>query len=187
MTDTVIPSTLFLTLLMMVGLFFFIRASTKDRTERLILDPPVAAVTTLDALTAYFEQRAYQVQTRDGSTQQVILTGQVRPSWFLAGFLTSLAAIGCLCFALVLASLFPGVGVAFGGLLILAPVAGWFYWQRANREEQITMQANPQDDGSTPNRVVVTAHRDELIALEQAWKTQLRDLLVTAAAELSAA
>ncbi|NJN23955.1 MAG: cofactor assembly of complex C subunit B [Acaryochloridaceae cyanobacterium RL_2_7] len=29
----VLPSTLLLTLLLMVGLFFFIRASTKDRTE----------------------------------------------------------------------------------------------------------------------------------------------------------
>lgn len=186
MTDTVIYSTLFLTLLMMVGLFFFIRASTKDRTERLILEPPAPAATALDALTAYFEQRAYQVEALDRVANQITLTGQVRPSVFLAGFLTSLAAVGCLCFALVLSSLFPGIGLAFAGLMGLAPVAGWFYWQRAGRQEQVTVQAQPQDEATTQERVIVTAHRDELIALEQAWKTQLRDLIATAATELSA-
>ncbi len=185
MTNSVIYSTLFLTLLMMVGLFFFIRASTKDRIERLILDPPATAATTMDALTAYFEQRAYQVEAMDRATQYLTLKGQVRPSVFLAGFLTSLAAVGCLCFALVLSSLFPGVGMAFGGLILLAPLAGWFYWRRSGREEQVIVQAHPQDDATAPNRVIITAHRDELIALEQAWKTQLRDLIATAATELS--
>lgn len=186
MTDTVIYSTLFLTLLMMVGLFFFIRASTKDRTERLILEPPATAATALDALTAYFEQRAYQVEALDRTANQITLTGQVRPSVFLAGFLTSLAAVGCLCFALVLSSLFPSLGQSFAGLMVLAPVAGWFYWQRAGRQEQVTVQAQPQDGATAQERVIVTAHRDELIALEQAWKAQLRDLIATAATELSA-
>lgn len=185
-THTVIYSTLFLTLLMMVGLFFFIRASTKDRIESLILDPPATAATTLDALTAYFEQRAYQVETMDRVTHHLTLKGQVRPSVFLAGFLTSLAAVGCLCFALVLSSLFPGAGLAFGGLILLAPVAGWFYWQRSGREEQVIVQAQPQEEVTASHRVIVTAHRDELIALEQAWKAQLRDLIATAATELSA-
>lgn len=183
MTETVIYSTLFLTLLMMVGLFFFIRASTKDRTEVLILEAPAAAATTLDALTVYFEQRAYQVKAQDDD--QITLTGQVRPSWFLAIFLSSLAAVGSLCFALVLSSLFPGVGLAFVGLILLAPAAGWFYWQRAGREEHVTLEAKPQSETAAHKQILVTAHRDELIALEQTWKTQLRDLIVTAAAELA--
>ncbi|MFH7245785.1 MAG: cofactor assembly of complex C subunit B [Spirulina sp.] len=185
MTETVIYSTLFLTLLMMVGLFFFIRASTKDRTEILILDPPAAATTTLDALTVYFEQRAYQVQDKDSEAAQITLTGQVRPSWFLAIFLSSLATVGGLCFALVLSSLFPGVGLAFGGLILLAPGAGWFYWRRAGREEQVTLEARSQPETTPQDQIVVTAHRDELIALEQTWKSQLRDLIVTAAAEIA--
>ncbi len=185
MTETVIYSTLFLTLLMMVGLFFFIRASTKDRTEILILDPPAAATTTLDALTVYFEQRAYQVQAKDADSAQITLTGQVRPSWFLAIFLSSLAAVGGLCFALVLSSLFPGVGLAFGGLILLAPGAGWFYWQRAGREEQVTLAAKSPSETSPQGQIIVTAHRDELIALEQTWKSQLRHLIVTAAAEMA--
>ncbi|MBD0267706.1 MAG: cofactor assembly of complex C subunit B, partial [Cyanobacteria bacterium Co-bin8] len=35
MTNTVLSSTFLLTQLLMVGLFFFIRAATKDRTETL--------------------------------------------------------------------------------------------------------------------------------------------------------
>ncbi|MEB3289802.1 MAG: cofactor assembly of complex C subunit B [Leptolyngbya sp.] len=182
MTDTVIYSTLFLTLLMMVGLFFFIRASTKDRTEVLVLDPPAATTTTLEALTVYFEQRAYRLVS-DPDPNQIRLAGQVRPSAFLAVFLSSLAAVGGLCFALVLSSLFPGIGLAFGGLVLLAPGAGWFYWQRAGREEQVTL-ATKGEETSQP-QVWVTAHRDELIALEQAWKTQLRSLIITAAAEVA--
>ncbi|MEY3300388.1 MAG: hypothetical protein RLZZ597_3648 [Cyanobacteriota bacterium] len=185
MTETVLYSTLFLTLLMMVGLFFFIRASTKDRTEVLVLDPPAAPDTTLDALTVYFEQRAYQVQNRQTDSAHILLKGQVRPSWFLALFLSSLAAVGGLCFALVLSSLFPGIGVAFGGLVLVAPAAGWFYWQRAGREEQVILATKPQGKSAPTPQIVVTAHRDELIALEQAWKTHLRDLILTATVEMA--
>ncbi|MGA0199231.1 MAG: cofactor assembly of complex C subunit B, partial [Prochlorotrichaceae cyanobacterium] len=45
-TSLTIPSSLFLTLLIIIGLFFFIRASVKDRTEArniaLPLSPPDA-------------------------------------------------------------------------------------------------------------------------------------------------
>jgi hypothetical protein len=174
--ETVTYSTLFLTLLLMVGLFFFIRASTKDRIETLILQPETAPEIALQTLTTYFEERAYRLQSVDAEQSAVIFNGQVRPSWFLAGFLTFLAAVGCLCFALVLASLFPQWGLAFGGLVLLAPVAGWFYWKRAGREEQVRLQiasaVNPES--SRLETLVITAHRDELIALQQAWANGLK-------------
>ena len=168
----------------MVGLFFFIRASTKDRTETLILQPETPASTALEALTAYFEGRAYRVQSIDAEQATVIFNGQVRPSLFLAGFLTSLAAVGVFCLALVLASLFPRLGFTFLGLTLLAPAAGWFYWQRAGREEQVKLQVRPgisvapaisdSTSISGPENLVVTAHRDELIALQQAWGDGLK-------------
>jgi len=40
---TITYSILFITLLLMIGLFFFIRAATKDRTETLTLAAPQAA------------------------------------------------------------------------------------------------------------------------------------------------
>ncbi|MFZ4640381.1 MAG: cofactor assembly of complex C subunit B [Nodosilinea sp.] len=171
MNSTTTYSTLFLTLLLMVGLFFFIRASTKDRTETLDLIPSETPELTMQALTRYFESRAYQLQSVKPTESTLEFTGMVRPSWFMAGFLTFLAAVACLCFALVLASLFPQYGLAFIGLILLAPAAGWFYWRRAGREEQISLTLRPGLDGesSVPNVLAITAHRDELIALQQAW------------------
>ncbi|MBD1876061.1 cofactor assembly of complex C subunit B [Nodosilinea sp. FACHB-131] len=174
MTDTVLYSTLFLTLLMIVGLVFFIRASTKDRIETLTLTRPVEPLTLLQNLTTYFEARAYAVIAAEAESQRITLQGRVRPSLFLAGFLTLLAAVGALCFALVLANLWPAYGATFLGLLVLSPLAGWFYWRGADRDEKICLEvwpnatANDLSEG-TLAKVLVTAHRDELIALEQGF------------------
>ena len=171
MTETVTYSTLFLTLLMVVGLVFFIRASTKDRLETLTLTRPVAPLALLQTLTTHFEERAYAVTAAEAEAQRVVLRGRVRPSLFLAGFLTLLAAIGGLCFALVLTNLWPAYGSWFWVLVGVAPAAGWFYWRGANRDEEIILQVRPEasleDSINTSATVTVTAHRDELIALEQ--------------------
>lgn len=158
---------------MIVGLVFFIRASTKDRIETLTLTRPVDPLTLLQNLTTYFEARAYAVIAADAESQRITLRGRVRPSLFLAGFLTLLAAVGALCFALVLANLWPAYGVTFLGLLALSPLAGWFYWRGADRDEDICLAVRSaavdnscSDAGAT---VTVTAHRDELIALEQGF------------------
>jgi hypothetical protein len=167
-TETVTYSTLFLTLLMVVGLVFFIRASTKDRIEALVLDCPGDPVALLQTLTTYFETRSYRVTSADAAAQCITLRGRVRPSLFLASFLTLLAAVGALCFALVLANLWPAYGVGFLALVGLAPVAGWFYWRGADRDEEISLEVQ-SSSAAIPLavHVVVTAHRDELIALEQ--------------------
>ena len=174
MTDTVLYSTLFLTLLMIVGLVFFIRASTKDRIETLTLTRPVEPLTLLQDLTTYFESRAYAVIAAEEESQRITLQGRVRPSLFLAGFLTLLAAVGALCFALVLANLWPAYSATFLGLLVLSPLAGWFYWRGADRDEKICLEIRPDatvndlPEGALA-KVTVTAHRDELIALEQGF------------------
>ena len=163
---------------MMVGLFFFIRASTKDRTETLTLQRPTEPDITLKDLIQHFEARAYRLHQAEASTggdqQQVRLRGMVRPSVFLAIFLTTLAAVGLICLALVLTSLFPSVGFAFLALAILAPAAGVYYWRRAKREEQITLRVQAAESASSPALSIATvvAHRDELIALQQTLKQQ---------------
>ncbi|HEY9876816.1 MAG TPA: cofactor assembly of complex C subunit B, partial [Leptolyngbyaceae cyanobacterium] len=129
MTNTVLSSTFFLTLLMMVGLFFFIRASTKDRTETLELKVAQNPETLQKTLQTYFERRAYRVAGVDSQTHQVTFTGFVRPSPFLAVFLSLMAATGSGCLALVLAILFPDYAKGFAGLLLAAPAAGLFYWR----------------------------------------------------------
>lgn len=173
MTTTILYSTLLLTLLLSVGLFFFIKASVKDRTEavRLISEQPQESL--LAELQQYFTQRSYRVASVDAAQNQVIFQGLVRPSWFLAIFLTLLAAVGILSLALVLSILFPNLGIVFLGLEFLSPLAGVFYWQKAGRPEQVSLKF--EDILSPETQVVqsaiaVTAHRDELAALQQALR-----------------
>jgi len=166
----ILSSTFFLTLLLAIGLFFFIRASVKDRTEqvKLITEEPEESL--LTQLQQYFDQRAYQVTSVDADRNQVTFQGIVRPSWFLAIFLTLLAGCGFLCLALVLSLLFPGIGSIFLGLILLAPAAGLFYWQRAGRPERVSLKLEtlPHEKKGTRSLITVTAHRDELAALQEA-------------------
>lgn len=165
--DAVVPSTLFLTLLMGIGLLFFIRASVKDRTEmaQFAIDRPEPALR--DALRQYFADRGYQPIAVDPERDRVTLEGFVSPSAPLAVFLSLLAAIGLGCLGLILVQLLPPYGLAPMGLILLAPVAGWFYWSRAGRLERVQIGSGPRgtDDPNAPPTLQIIAHRDELATL----------------------
>ncbi|HLP87064.1 MAG TPA: cofactor assembly of complex C subunit B [Nostocaceae cyanobacterium] len=169
MDTAILPSTLLLTLLLTVGLFFFIRASTKDRTETVQLVSDQNEATLMSQLKDYFSSRSYQVVAVDREKNQVTFAGFVRPSWFLAIFLTLLALIGFLCLSLVLSLLFPGVSKFSLGLLLFSPLSGWFYWQKSGRLEKVLLQMQANGDEQTSSsRFTVTAHRDELAELQKA-------------------
>lgn len=156
---------------MLVGLFFFIRASVKDRTEQVIWITPQAETELIPQLQNYFQQRSYQVITPEKEKNKeelghnLYFEGFVRPSWFLAIFLSILAAIGLLCLALVLSLLAPAFQGWFLILPVLAPAAGIFYWKKAGRIEKVQLQVQSQTQGQT--QLTITAHRDELIQLYQ--------------------
>ncbi|MGA9377760.1 MAG: cofactor assembly of complex C subunit B [Phormidium sp.] len=170
MSTTILASTFLLTVLLAIGLFFFIRASVKDRTEviQLMSKEPIDSL--LAQLQQYFTQRSYRVVALDADQNQVIFAGFVRPSWFLAVFLTFLAALGILCLVLVLTFLFPQIGLVFSGLELLSPMAGIFYWQKAGRQEQVSLKlesAVTESTEETQNLITVTGHRDELSVLRE--------------------
>lgn len=162
---------------MAVGLFFFIRASVKDRTEVLHLGsnhPPEALSSQLKD---YLCQRRYQVVGFDPEDNRVTFEGNVRASWFLAIFLSLLAAVGFLCVALVLATLIPSLSQGIIALVLLSPLAGVFYWKQANRREQVslTVKATDNSDEKTSPKLeaegsiaTIVGHRDELAALQRA-------------------
>lgn len=158
-------------MLLGVGLVFFIRASVKDRTQsiRYGSDLPEESLTT--QLQRYFAERSYQLQNTEALPDYLVFEGIVRPSVFLAGFLTLLATIGLLCLALVLAIAFPELSNAPFGIVLLSPLAGFFYWQKAKRPEQVLLKLESDDDESPQSSfqsfMTVTAHRDELIELER--------------------
>ncbi|NET55893.1 MAG: cofactor assembly of complex C subunit B [Symploca sp. SIO2E6] len=171
MSNLTLPSILLITLLLAVGLLFFIRASVKDRTEQVQLIAQEPEESLLSRLQQYFDQRAYRITAVDAATNQVTFQGFVRPSWFLAIFLTALAACSIFCFALVLSSLYPKFTSIFLGLVLLAPTAGVFYWKNAGRNEEVFLKVEPfTTEETTQSLITVTAHRDELAQLQQTLK-----------------
>jgi hypothetical protein len=178
MNTSVLASTFLLTLLLLVGLVFFIRASVKARvqTVQLISEQPEAA--TLTQIEDYFAQRAYQVTAVDEAQQQIQFEGLVRPSVFLALFLSGLAAIGGLSLALVLAILFPQLARLSLSLVLFAPIAGIFYWQRSGRTEKVILKVQPPMLASETDQSLITVigHRDELATLQRSLSLKAADL-----------
>ncbi|MGQ9869395.1 cofactor assembly of complex C subunit B [Leptodesmis sp.] len=168
----VLSSTFLLTMLLGVGLFFFIQASVKDRTQSIRYGSDLSEESLISQLQRYFAERSYQMQTTEAVPQHFVFEGIVRPSVFLAVFLTLLATIGLLCLALVLAIAFPHLSGAPYALVLISPLAGLFYWQRAKRPEQVLLRLESDHDewpqSSFQSFITITAHRDELIELERA-------------------
>ncbi|MDJ0650829.1 MAG: cofactor assembly of complex C subunit B [Xenococcaceae cyanobacterium MO_188.B19] len=168
MDSPIVTSTFFLTLLMMVGLVFFIRASVKDRTEEIELSTSESEDSILPKLQKYFDDRAYRVIEVDALTNEVTFEGFVQPSLFMGIFLSFLSALGLFCLVLVLFMLFPQTSKIFWLVILLAPLAGVFYWQKAGRLEKVLLSINQNNSESpTQNIIRVTGHRDELIQLRQ--------------------
>jgi Cofactor assembly of complex C subunit B len=165
----VLSSTVLLTALMVIGMFFFIRASTKDRIEVVRLITPLPEESLREKIQQYFSQRAYRIASVDANQSLVTFEGNVRPSLFLAVFLTLLAAIGSFCAALMLAYLFPSGARFFPALAIVAPVAGIFYWKKSGRQEQVALKVEALVAEGMPQQslLTVTAHRDELAELKR--------------------
>jgi hypothetical protein len=176
----VLPSTFLLTLLLLVGLFFFVKASVKDRTEQVDFIATQPEELLLPALQDYFQQRAYRVVAADAQREEITFEGVVRPSVFLAVLLTSMVAIALVCLGLVLSTLLPQIGLFSLGLVSLAPLATLFYWQKAQRPEQLSLKVRslqPQEQNAPAHlsRLTVRAHRDELLALESSLNLERQD------------
>ncbi len=175
MNNPVLTSTFILTLLLAVGLFFFIRASTKPRIEQMVLETSESEVALLPRLQAYFTERAYKIAAVDRDTDIVTFEGVVRPSVFLTVLLTGLAAVGALCLALVLSMLLPDIGNLFLVLILVAPLAGWFYWEGSSRTEQVRLKVEVQDGEPSSTSIRISGHRDELAVFQSVLQLSVRE------------
>ncbi len=182
MGDSVVISTLLLTVLLTIGQLFFIRASVKDRTETVRLSAQQSPDLLLDQLKQYFADRAYRVTSIDGDRNLVNLVGNVRPSLFLAFFLSGLAVVGTLCFVLVLNVVAPDQSTLWWTILAISPVAGVFYWNGAGRTESVSFlleTQEPEGNETTSNAatsvIKVQAHRDEVESLRETLNLELLD------------
>lgn len=167
MISTILTSTLVLTLLLMIGLFFFIKASIKDRHAEIVLTSSDSLELLLEQLQAYFQNRSYTLTKVEPEQQKLFFQGYVRPSWFLAIFLSFLAAVGLACLSLVFSLLYQESQVNFLTISLLSPLAGLFYWRGAGRIEQVTIEVN------SPQKLTVTGHRDELALLKAGFPSFL--------------
>jgi hypothetical protein len=157
-----------------IGLFFFIRASVKDRTEQLEILAEEGDTHLLSQIQQHFQQRAYQVTHVNPQQQQMILQGLVSPSSLLAVFLTALAALGLLCLGLVLSLLYPLSHQWFLTIALFSPLAGVFYWKNAKRVEKIALDVKNLPKPQQGSLITITAHRDELIDLKQVFEGKLK-------------
>ena len=160
-------STLLLTLLLAIGLVFFLRAASKDRTTVVEVHSPKPALEVMEGLCTWLESRGW---IRDGGDAERCLLeyrGRVASSNPLAVLLSLLGGVGAGCLGLVLRELNPSLGWWPVTLILLRPLAGWVYSRRAARQEgiQIRLIEPAPQEGST---LRLRAHRDELIALELA-------------------
>ncbi len=158
-------STLLLTLLLAVGLVFFLRAASKDRTTVVDVRSSRPPLEVLPVLSDWLQQRGWRAQEGDPERRVLRFGGRVAASPLLAGLLSALGAVGAGCLGLVLRQLLPTLGWWPLALVALGPLAGLLYRRRAERAESVELRLISHD-GATGSALRLRAHRDELIALE---------------------
>tara|TARA_Y100001968_G_C19445268_1_gene765017 strand:- start:2703 stop:3260 length:558 start_codon:yes stop_codon:yes gene_type:complete len=159
-------SILLLTILLAIGLVFFLRAASKDRTTVIDVSSPLPPLEVLNGLTSWLEERGWRRDGGDADRKVLRFNGSVSSSYGLAIFLSILGGLGASCLGLVLSQLIPVLG--YWPLLLSivgAPIAGFVYHKRSNRIESLELKliSSSQNIGSD---LRIRAHRDELIAME---------------------
>ncbi len=160
------PSTLLLTVLLAIGLVFFLRAASKDRTTVVDVHSPLPPLDLLNGISLWLEERGWKSNGGDAERQVLRFQGNVEFSRPLAVFLSLLGGLGSGCLGLVLSQLYPILGWwPLFLALIGAPMAGFVYRARAARKEALELRliSFHETKGSI---LRLRAHRDELIALE---------------------
>ncbi len=157
-------STLLLTILLSIGLFFFLRASSKDRTTIVEISSSQQPVKVLNSLCEWLNLRGWKQTGGDFEQRILIFKGQVVSSKFLAIFLGLLGGFGSCALGLVIVQIYPELGwwpILLG--LIGGPLSGIIYSKKSAREEKFELRLISDKDLTLMR---LRAHRDELISLE---------------------
>ena len=165
-------STLPLTLLLVIGLVFFLRAASKDRTTVVEIRSSKPPLEVLPALAEWLQGRGWVAEETNPERRLLTFSGQVEASGALAVLLSALGGVGAGCLGLVLCQLLPALAWWPLLLTLLGPLAGVVYRRRAARAETVELRLISHDE-ATGSALQMRAHRDELIALEQEMGPQL--------------
>ena len=167
-------STLFLTILLAIGLVFFLRAASKDRTTVVDVQSSLPPLEVLKGVSSWLEDRGWQKNGGNVDEKLLIFNGSVASSTFLVIFLSCLGGLGSACLGLVLIQLYPSL--SWWPLLLAvigAPLAGIIYRIRSQREESLEVKLL-SSDLSDSSVLRIRAHRDELIAIQSELSESLQ-------------
>ena len=167
-------STLLLTILLAIGLFFFLRASSKDRTTVVEITSSLKPIEVLNVMYEWLDLRGWNQTGGDFDQRILIFKGQVVSSKFLAIFLGLLGGFGSCALGLVIIQIYPTLGwwpILLG--LIGGPLSGMIYFKKSAREEKFELRLISNEDNEEMTLIRLRAHRDELISLENELSDRL--------------
>ena len=167
-------STLLLTILLAIGLFFFLRASSKDRTTVVEITSSQKPLEVLNVIYEWLNLRGWKQIGGDFDQRTLMFKGQVVSSKFLAIFLSLLGGFGSCALGLVIIQIYPKLGwwpILLG--LIGGPLSGIIYFKKSTREEKFELRLISNDDNEEITSMRLRAHRDELISLENELSDRL--------------
>ena len=160
-------STLLLTILLAIGLFFFLRASSKDRTTVVEITSSQKPIEVLNVMYEWLDLRGWNQAGGDFDQRTLIFKGQVVSSRLLAIFLSLLGGFGSCALGLVIIQIYPTLGwwpILLG--LLGGPLSGIIYSKKSAREEKFELRLISNHDSEEMTSMRLRAHRDELISLE---------------------
>ena len=166
-------STLLLTLLLGVGLFFFLKASSKDRTTVIDISSSKKSIEVLNEVCNWLKSRGWQQIKVNSDKQTLTFRGQVISSKSLAIFLSILGALGSCSLGLVVVQIYPFLNwwpILLG--LVGGPITGFLYFKHSQREEIFEFKLIDENEIKFA-QLRLSAHRDELIAFENELKDKL--------------
>ena len=168
-----LKSTLLLTILLSIGLFFFLRASSKDRTTIIEISSSKKPIDALNLICQWLKLRGWE-QIKVNSDKKILtFKGTVIASQFLAIFLAFLGGLGSCALGLVIIQIYPSLNwwpLLLG--LVGGPLSGLIYTKKSKREEIFEFKLINEDEVN-PTKLILKAHRDELISLENDLKDKL--------------
>ena len=167
-------STLLLTILLAIGLFFFLRASSKDRTTIVEITSSQKPIEVLKVMYEWLDLRGWKQTGGDFDQRILIFKGQVVSSKLLAIFLGLLGGFGSCALGLVIIQIYPTLGwwpILLG--LIGGPLSGMIYFKKSAREEKFELRLISNEDSEEMTLIRLRAHRDELISLENELSDKL--------------
>ena len=168
-------SILLLTILLAIGLFFFLRASSKDRTTVIEITSNKEPIDVLDVIYNWLIVRGWKQISGNYDEKILVFKGNVVSSKLLAIFLSILGCLGSCSLGLVIVQLYPILGwwpILLG--LIGGPLSGIIYYKKSEREETFELRLIDCEDINEKTLMRLRAHRDELISLENELKVRLK-------------